>query len=86
MARSTETHPDCVFPKPEFTALPLHLSGGVDSALIQSRDEPYAFDLGSVEFGRKAVTGLPCGVWVWFCYGPRVDSCCKSARWTTDTV
>lgn len=51
-----EMYPDCVYSKPEFTALPPYLFSGADFALIPSRDEP--FGLVAVEFGRKGALGV----------------------------
>ncbi|KAJ8521655.1 hypothetical protein ONZ45_g1682 [Pleurotus djamor] len=56
LARLMEMHPDRVFSKPEFTALPPFLFSGADFALIPSRDEP--FGLVAVEFGRKGALGV----------------------------
>ena len=51
-----EMYPDRVFPKPEFTALPLYLFSGADFALIPSRDEP--FGLVAVKSRRKGALGV----------------------------
>lgn len=56
LARLMEIHPDRVYSKPEFTALPPYLFSGADFALIPSRDEP--FGLVAVEFGRKGALGV----------------------------
>ncbi|KAE9411209.1 modular protein with glycoside hydrolase family 13 and glycosyltransferase family 5 domains [Gymnopus androsaceus JB14] len=56
LARLMEMHPDRVYSKPEFTALPPYLFSGADFALIPSRDEP--FGLVAVEFGRKGALGV----------------------------
>ncbi|KAF8334274.1 modular protein with glycoside hydrolase family 13 and glycosyltransferase family 5 domains [Cantharellus anzutake] len=56
LARLMKMHPEKVFSKPEFTALPPFLFSGADFALIPSRDEP--FGLVAVEFGRKGALGV----------------------------
>ena len=56
LARLMEMHPDRVYSKPEFTALPPYLFSGADFVLIPSRDEP--FGLVAVEFGRQGALGI----------------------------
>ena len=65
-----ELHPDPVFSKPKFTALPPYPFSGADFALIPSCGEQ--FGLVAVELGRKGALGVgprpsglgPVPVWV----------------------
>ncbi len=61
LGRLMELYPDCIYSKPEFTALPPYLFSGADFAFIPSRDEP--FGLVAVEFGHKGAVGSHLGGW-----------------------